>query len=267
MSLEIDILSGTYIDESPGLQTTDGKQDIALAGVPLAVQTAFSSAGAALADAIEIAGGGGSDVTVTGNTNGLSLVDSNGEALDGEATGIFTHDGEEIFLYSAGSNVVLGRRGDGGADPAGDVIFAIYLEETGFPVSGGRFWIAQFEAINHPDTTDHDDFVDLTGLVYVAGQSALEFDFAGAPSGNNAFMAFGDVGGTAIIATGRTAELGVNSSQGGGDTTLGTKEQDIRAGQGMFFTYANEVNPDFLVPDLTSTEASDANNIDFQSLA
>ena len=41
-------------------------------------------------------------------------------------------------------NIVLGKTA------AGAIAFAVYLEETGSPVSGGKFWSIQYEALEHP---------------------------------------------------------------------------------------------------------------------
>ncbi|RNF33909.1 DUF5801 repeats-in-toxin domain-containing protein [Paracoccus methylarcula] len=267
MALDIIVNSGTYIDETAGLQADGGKEDIAFSDVPLAVRDAFTAAGADLSGALEIAGGGGNDLTISdGVADDLSFVDANGDPLDGVASGIFTHDGDQIFLYSSGDDVILGRRGDGNtADPDGDPVFSIYLEETGFPIDGARFWIGLFEPLAHPDGTDPDDPVDLMDLVFVAAQSTLEFDFGGAPAGQNEFMAFGEPGGSAIVVTGATVGDTVNSSQAN-QTSLGTNNQNVDAGEGLVVTYVQNMDSNYLVPNLSSTEASDAANIQFDDL-
>lgn len=144
-------------------------------------------------------------------------------------------------------NVVYGVEGSDAAtaDPEGDIVFVIYLEETGNPVSGGTFWTVLFEPLKHPNGSDADDVVDLTDKLYVAGNVTLDFDFAGAPSGQNAFMAFGDTD-VAIVATGETIDDTVNSGKGGGDTTLGTNSQNIGAQEGLYFTFVTGMDDRYL---------------------
>ena len=96
-------------------------------------------------------------------------------------------------------NIVLGRAGGS----TGDIVFAIYLEETGgTPPTGAKLWTVQYEAIDHgDDLNDHDSAVDLTGLVHVTAFEEQNFSFANAPSGQNLFMAFGTTS-QAILVTG-----------------------------------------------------------------
>src|SRR5215510_14960788 len=134
MALTINVIGSTKIDETAGLQDND----VALGSVPSNVSTAFSNAGVILSNPIQVAGGGGNDVTVTPDTgftvNGLGFVDPTNGALDGDASGLFTLEGRQIFLYADpnNDNVVLGREGTVGgvADPTGALVFAVYLEET-----------------------------------------------------------------------------------------------------------------------------------------
>src|SRR5262245_23117420 len=149
MALTINVVGSTKIDETSGLQDND----IPLASVPINVATAFANAGVTLSSADQIAGGGGNDLTlsdVAGTFGGFGFRDENGGTLNGDTSDLFTLEGKEIFLYvdPNNDNVVIGREGNGStADPNGDIVFAIYLEETGNPISGGRFWTALFEPL------------------------------------------------------------------------------------------------------------------------
>ncbi|MCE9682189.1 DUF5801 repeats-in-toxin domain-containing protein, partial [Halomonas alkalisoli] len=122
--------------------------------------------------------------------------------------------------------------------------------------------------MEHPEASNPDDFVELAGVyVHVTVEETLNFNFDGAPSGNNDFMAFGDADGIAIVVTGRTEGETVNSSQAGNQpTSLAANSNNINVGEGLVITYVTEMDPNFLVPDLTGPEASNTDNIQFQDL-
>ncbi|MDY7115088.1 DUF5801 repeats-in-toxin domain-containing protein, partial [Halomonas sp. SSL-5] len=218
----------------------------------------------------------------TGELGNVALTRANGELLDGDDSGLKTTDGQSIFLYTdtENDNIVLGRAGEDGP-----IVFAIYLEETGgTPPTGAKLWTVQYEAIDHGDDgNDHDSAVDLTGLVHVTAFEANTFDFANAPSGNNLFMAFGNENQALVItgedpaneSAGENVSSGstVNSSQGGGTTTLGVDGQQIKAQQAIVVTFVSGAKADYLAgPDagndpgqpLSPTEANDESNIQFE---
>src|SRR5262249_23193756 len=147
----------------------------------------------------------------TGTIN-VAFTDANGGALDGDSSGLFTNDGEEIFLFAdtVNDNIVLGKTA------AGAIVFAVYLEETGTPVSGGKFWTIQYEALEHLDPANPDDSLDLDNKLKVAVSEEINFSFAGAPSGSNLFMTFGDPNSVQIVVIGQDP---LNQSQGGNITT------------------------------------------------
>ncbi|TIQ33457.1 MAG: hypothetical protein E5X48_23520 [Mesorhizobium sp.] len=295
MALTINVFGSTKIDETTGLQ--DG--DIALADVPSNVSTAFSNAGADLANAIQVAGGGGDDLSVTPDSgfavNGLGFVDPSGGALDGDASGLFTLEGRQIFLYADpnNDNVVLGREGTivGGvdvADPSGAIVFAVYVEETttNSLITGGKFWTALFEPLKHTDNNDPDFTVDLDNKLKVAATQSTTFSFDNAPSGANEFMMFGNnpagVSTSGIVVTGRAPDPNtedndhtgdtVSSSQAGPHATVGVNGQHVGPGNGLSFTFVDNPAEDFTVAPqqdphppqgLDSTEADHESNIQF----
>ena len=57
----------------------------------------------------------------------------------------------------------------------------------------------------------------------------------------------------------------INTSKGGGATTIGVNNQMFDAGEGAFFTFVKDSNPNFLGTDLSSTEADDADNIQYST--
>src|SRR5262245_6141250 len=190
-ALTINVVGTTQIDETSGLQGDDvqylgvHQND----GVPDNVEDAFSAAGVTLATAIQVAGGDNkppgnpNDLTVTGligTFSGFGFTDANGNALDGDGSGLFTLENKQIFLYVSptNDNIVLGREGTNGttANPSGDIVFSVYLEETGTPSSpAGRFWTALFEPLKHTNANDPDDFLDLGNNLKVAASESISF--------------------------------------------------------------------------------------------
>ena len=82
-----------------------------------------------------------------------------GDPLDGDDSGLLTLDGNGIFLYTdTNNNIVLGREGAGTtADPNGDIVFGLYIEETTDPVTseitGGKIWTQVVPAYSHWSAT------------------------------------------------------------------------------------------------------------------
>jgi hypothetical protein len=201
----------------------------------------------------------------------IALTDANGNPLDNVDSHLVTTDGESIFLFTdtTNDNIVLGQTA------TGTLVFAIYLEETGgSPPTGARLWTVQYEAIEHADENDPDDAVDLTDLVYVTASAEQDFSFTNAPSGQNLFMMFGTTS-QAILVTGEdpaNESAGqnvsndgdtVNTGKGGGDTTLGTEGQQIKAQKALVVTFVSGADPNLLVPNLSPTEATDESKISF----
>ena len=105
-----------------------------------------------------------------------------------------------------------------------------------------------------------------------------QFSLAGAPSGQNLFLMYGDgtpsADDTTIVVTGWhpadqseghsiTTGDTVNTGKGGGDTTIGSNNQMIDPHEGMYFTFVTGANTDYTVPNLSQTEADVEANIDF----
>ncbi|WP_192245162.1 hypothetical protein [Mesorhizobium silamurunense] len=282
MAVTINVVGTTSIDETPDLQ----QDDISLsyfqtnhASALAAINAALAADTLTVADAIEIAGDENVDITLTNATSpvqglGFVALDSNGQnpaPVDGLDSGQQTLDGNEIFLYTDpnNDNVLLGREGSGTtADSGGQIVFAVYLEEVtdqNNVITGGQLWTVLFEPLAHPVDTDPDDVVTLPDTLGVAATGEQSFSFAGAPAGNNLFMAFGSSA-DALLVSGTSASHTVNSSKGGGATTLGTDSQDVRAGKGLYFTYVTGMDPSFIAPNLSHQEATTINDIAFTGL-
>ena len=259
------------LDETAGLQNDDTN-----ATLPAAFSTRLTALGASPATALNAAVSGSNVISITGVTGSvgnISFTDANGGALDGDSSGLFTNDGEEIFLFTdtVNDNIVLGKTA------AGAIAFAIYLEETGSPVSGGKFWSIQYEALQHLDATNPDDSLDLGNNLKVAVSEVINFAFAGAPSGSNLFMMFGNPTSTQIVVTGKdplnqsqggnisTKDV-LNISQAGSTTSFGVNGNQINPGEGAFITYVTGATTNFLVPNLDQNEADVEANIAFQNV-
>lgn len=299
----------TTLDETAGLQNATATplpsedandNDIDLSALPSTFSGRLGSLGAPTSSAIGAAlsgytgaaGDTGSNaISVTGSTGAtitdLGFVGSNGAPLAGWNSNLDTVDGDSIFLYtdSGNNNIVLGRAGDGDtADPNGQIIFALYLQETGSPVSGGKIWSVQYAPLKNPNAANPDDAVDLAQQVFVAVSQDLQFSLAGAPSGQNLFLMFtvanpavdtnGRITDPAIIATGKdpanqstgvniTTGDTINTSQAGGPTTFGTNSQMITEQEGIRFSFVTGARQNVTIPNLDQNEADVESNIDF----
>src|SRR5439155_9367610 len=101
--------------------------------------------------------------------------------------------------------------------------------------------------------------------------AVLNFNFNDLPSGQNLFGTVGDTTNALVVigahpilnadGTFTNASDTINTSQGGGPTTIGINNQMFDAGEGAYFTFVNTPNPDFLsgAPNgLDQGEADDA---------
>ncbi len=223
-----------------------------------------------------------------GGTVGMAFSDAQGQALDGDASGLKTTAGADIFLWtdSVDGQLVLGRQGVWAgdhyvADASGDIVFAGYLEQTGTPVSGARMWTVQYQSLNHPDAQSPDEPVDLSQHLWVTVSQAQEFSLAGIPSGQNLFLMVGNSQ-SAIVITGQhpaNQSLGekvtdgdtVNTSQANGGS-IATNNQLIsppsgqQPGEGMYITFVTGANPNYTAPNLDENEADVEANIAFTGL-
>ncbi|MCP1445192.1 hypothetical protein J3D54_004324 [Pseudomonas sp. GGS8] len=290
------------LDETTGLQNSTATpspagdaddNDILLASLPSTFSTrltalgAGTATGAALSGYTGAAGNTGSNAFSVSADPGatitnISFVDSTGAALNGVDSGLDTINGTSILLYTdTNDNILLGRAGG----PTGAIVFAAYIEETGSPLSGGKIWTVEYQPLKHPDASNPDDAVNLLNKVFIGAGQDAEFSLANAPSGQQLFLMFTTAGATAdangripgvsIVVTGRdpldqsassaaiTSADTVNSSQGGGSTTLGTNNQAITEQEGLRFSFVTGAKADFTIPNLSPGEAGVEANIDF----
>ncbi|CAN7215930.1 DUF5801 domain-containing protein [Devosia sp. LjRoot16] len=279
------------LDESQGLQNTgvsstnedNDDNDIVYTDLPAAFATRLFDAGQLnLSSAFAQANGAAQNdfISLTDGSTLTGFVKSDGSALlaydagttvptTGVLAGFTTVDGEAIYLFAdeatgLGSSMFLG------VDVNGDIVLAGYLE------ADGTISTVQFEAITNPDSGNHDDPVDLSGLLDVGASGTIDFDFDDLPSSNNLFATLGaSPDGPAIVIFGADIHLQADGtptntsdmmfmSQAGPNATIGMNNQMFNPGDAAFFAYVNDVNADFLSgwePNgLTGTEADDADN-------
>lgn len=263
-------LNGTlYGDETIGLQA--GTNETA-STPPTTFTSELTAQGVSIANALDVANNA-NFINVTGTLASLTLTDNTGGALDGDASGLYALNGNQIYLYADPSNpaVVFGRvgSGPGTANPSGAIAFALYLDFTLDPNASSttaQMWSAQFLPLQHSDSpTNYNELATLANNLYVSAVNTQSFSFANAPSGSVEFMAFGNTS-SAIVVTGLSSSNTVNTSQGGGPTTIGFDAQMVQAGHGGYFTFVTGMNSNYLVPNLTHNEAVTESDIQFTGM-
>lgn len=293
MAISIAINGSVTLDESAALQDSgiaappedNNDSDVTLATLQSAVGSfytrLFDAGELALSSTFATANGVARSATNyialsgTGTITSLGFTTSAGAALPvygvdlvGAACNLTAVDGGAITLFADPASE-LGSRVAYGVDEDGDIVFALYMEPNA-GLTSARVWMVQFEALDNPIDTNHDDPLTMSGLGVGAGASS-EFNFAGLPSGQNLF---GMVGSTTsgLIVIGKTPVLNadgtftntsntINTSQGGGNTTIGVNNQMLDPGEGAYFTYVRGANANFTGFNLDANEADDADNM------
>ncbi|CAN7634698.1 DUF5801 repeats-in-toxin domain-containing protein [Pararhizobium sp. LjRoot238] len=278
-------------DQTTGLQigdSTDGftDTDVAYSSLPASIRTYLetdlllsptfpTSVGVATkTNSVTVNASAGSQLT------DLKFTDGSGGALDGDDSGLDTVDGKNILLFADGDDTVIGRYDSDGNGSADAIAFVIFKQDginADFTSAQVTFNIVTYVPIFHGDSTNPDDAVDLGNTLKLAASEKLDFSFAGAPSGSNLFMTFGDPTSTQIVVIGQdplnqsqggninTKDV-LNISQAGSTTSFGVNGNQINPDEGAFITYVTGANTNFLVPNLDQNEADIEANIDFQNV-
>ncbi|ETD38004.1 hypothetical protein U724_14115, partial [Pseudomonas chlororaphis subsp. aurantiaca PB-St2] len=151
-------------------------------------------------------------------------------------------------------------------------------------------WTVEYQPLKHPDASNPDDALNLLNKVFVSTVQDAGFSLANAPSGQNLFLMFTAANPTVIndggvlritnptlIATGKdpadqssganinTGDT-INTSQGGGPTTLGTNNQMIVEQEGIRISFVTGARQNVTVPNLDQNEADVESNIDFTAV-
>jgi hypothetical protein len=291
MAIEITINGTVTLDESAGLQTggvavppeDNNDSDVSLATLQTDAATFYARLNALSLDpdnALGYARSASDYITLSGEDSIVSLgfTTSSGAALPvyggadpGAACNLTALDGGAITLFA---DSVLGNRVVYGVDTQGDVVFALFMDPNA-GLTSAEVWMVEFEALDNPVDTDHDDPLTMTGLGVGAGVST-EFRFDDLPSGSNLFGIVGDEN-AGLLIFGR--DIGLNSdntyianrtqeiktSQAGLHDTIGIESQMFDPGDAAYFTFVNNPDPDVTGTALGSTEADDADNIAYGS--
>jgi hypothetical protein len=220
------------------------------------------------------------------NTSGTPITGIEWDFTDGDSAGFQTVDGNDVYLWHDPDNpeIIFLVEGAGAPDLVSgtNIVGAIYLDVV---VDGDQSteivnaWLVTFEPFAHTVNPDPDDTITFLN-VDIAVSSTLDFDFDGVPSGQNYFSAFGEPGEGQLIVTGKdpvddTEGPGaqninegdtLNSSKGGGETTLGSNNQMLNPGDGLHFRFVTGQPEGLLVngeDTLDQNEADLESNIQF----
>ncbi|MFD1985786.1 beta strand repeat-containing protein [Mesorhizobium newzealandense] len=279
-------------DQTTGLQTGDNiddaftDTDVAYSTLPASFRTYLESTlglNSAFPTSVGVATKTNS-VTVNATAGsqlvGTTFTDGSGGTLNGDDSGLNTLGGKDILLFAGANDTVIGKYdsdGNGSADAIAFVIFKQDVINAGATSDQVTFNIVTYVPIFHGGNPNPDDAVDLGNTLKLAASETLNFGFAGAPSGSNLFMTFGDPNSTQIVVIGKDplnqSEGGnfntkdvLNISQAGGTTSFGVNGNAINPTEGAFITYVSGANTNFLVPNLDQNEADVEANIDFQNV-
>ncbi|AZN98371.1 hypothetical protein EJ066_15015 [Mesorhizobium sp. M9A.F.Ca.ET.002.03.1.2] len=279
-------------DQTTGLQTGDNiddaftDTDVAYSSLPASFRTYLETTlglSSAFPTSVGVATKTNS-VTVNATAGsqlvGTTFTDGSGGTLDGDDSGLNTVDGKDILLFADGNDTVVGKYdsdGNGSADAIAFVIFKQDVINVGATSDQVTFNIVTYVPVFHGDSTNPDDAVDLGNTLKLAASEELNFAFAGAPSGSNLFMTFGDPNSTQIVVIGEdplnqseggniTTKDVLNISQAGSTTSFGVNGNQINPDEGAFITYVTGANTNFLVPNLDQNEADVEANIDFTNV-
>lgn len=289
MATNFTINGSVTLDESTGLQTggiaatgeDNNDQDILPSGLSSAFLTRIAFYGLDAASALGAAQSASNFISLTSSDAviGLGFVDGSGSGIPilGSLSGVLTDlqalDGGAISLFS---DPVLGNRLVWGVDANGDKVFALFLEPAS-NLSSARVQMIQFEALHNPNAFSPDDAINLDDFLGVSASVNQSFSFAGLPSGQNLFGMVGDSA-SGLVVYGANAKFSpatglmmqgsdtINTSQGGGSTTIGVNNQMFDQGDGAFFTFVKSPSPNYTGTALDSNEADDADLINFGSL-
>ncbi|WP_210333994.1 DUF5801 repeats-in-toxin domain-containing protein, partial [Mesorhizobium sangaii] len=279
-------------DQTTGLQTGDNVDDaftdtdVAYSALPASFRTYLESTlglNSAFPTSIGVATKTNS-VTVNATAGsqlvGTTFTDGNGGTLNGDDSGLNTLGGKDILLFAGANDTVIGKYdsdGNGSADAVAFVVFKQDVINAGATSDQVTFNIVTYVPIFHGSNPNPDDAVDLGNTLKLAASETLNFGFAGAPSGSNLFMTFGDPNSTQIVVIGKdplnqsqggnisTKDV-LNISQAGSTTSFGVNGNAINPTEGAYITYVSGTNTNFLVPNLDQNEADVEANIAFQNV-
>ena len=201
------------------------------------------------------------------------LVNYDGNATAGGATGLTTTSGEAITLFGDYNGLAgaLGGNVAFGVDASGDLAFVVLMIEA--PQADGtvdlQFAMVTAQAIQHNlDGADSDDAVDLGDFLSVQVDETSGFNFLGVPPGKSLHLtAASTAGDGGVIVTPLTEVVQINTSNAFPDGVIGYGSQGINPGESVVMTWiADGLVDDYTIPNLDQNEADLEANIKFDNL-
>jgi len=222
MALDI-ITSDLIIDESIGAGSDTAKTDDDFSGT---VPPALTALGTPLevafqANFLTVSSGPGETVTSVV----LSAPGGGPIPAGGVPTTLKTVDGELITLYQGAGGVVEGRTADN------DLAFAILL------VDNKDLYVAQYIALEHPDTTDPDDRIDLTGFISASVTATQPVTFSqlqdAASGSEHWYILDADAAGGGQLLVSSYAADGARSTVNVSQQGIGVASQSVAPGRAL----------------------------------
>jgi hypothetical protein len=193
-----------------------------------------------------------SGATITKTLNGVVGADPNAAAytIDTFTTTITVNGVRVDGVLSANKQVVTYYADTGGNGTFGDAGDTAYYRLTLNQTGAGTY---TFDVLVNPPPAN------------------VSFNFEELPSGQNLFGMLGDPS-TGLIVFGKAPAINadgtftnasntINTSKGGGGTTIGVNNQMFDPGEGAYFTFVKNPAPNFLGVALDANEADDADNM------
>ena len=145
--------------------------------------------------------------------NDLFFSDPSGDLFDGDQVfynndplgdPLQTVDGDNIYLWSLGGNLVIATTSNSSAT-AGEVVAAFYLDEAVDHLSAG-IQMVTFIPLAHPDTGSNDETVNWSDLLNISAAGSASFDFDALKSGSSLWVAVGNADGGVLVTGGQSGD-------------------------------------------------------------
>jgi T1SS-143 domain-containing protein len=237
-------LSNGSPEDKTALTTLRGLRDFDLVDTATIALSGASDANSAGANAVAITAPNVTNLKFAQDSGGNPYAVYGGSMTGGVDSGLEAIDGGKIYLFRHASddNLLLGYTSNG------VLKIALYLQETktSGQVTGAKLWLINYEPIKHSSLAK-DETATFTNL-FASVNAGANFDLNALASGQNVWNAFGDTGYQVIVMADEAVSKGqtVNTSKGGGSTTIGNTNQLIEGrnpdkdadGEAMSFTFA-----------------------------
>ena len=211
-----------------------------------------------------------------------NLTDSGLNTLDDNSIFLFRDitydDSGSTGSYTDDAGIMAGDIIYGIEEVTGDLVLILYMVETTISPNetGLTFYAVTFEPIKDGDNSNIDTLIDLTNHVAIEVEETVGFDFDGAPPGKSLFLLGvqeGSLTGSTtddndlrgLLVHSQLPVVQVNTSNVE-STTIGWGNQGINDGDVVVFTFVRgDLDPNYIIPNLSQTEADLAANIEFDA--